>query len=110
MEYHLAYLNEAWMECYKGYWPDKKFSMYTGQAGDMEIVEFTPAQHFEVTYNTVNYPVPGANKSATTVELSQQLGAGAISLEDYRLRHPDIKDPQAIEQQIYLEAMETGIL
>jgi len=109
MQFHLAYLNEATIACTNGHWPSKKFSLYSGVPGDLEVIEFTPSVHFETGYNTVAYPVPGANKQVTTAELSQQLGAGAISMRDYRLRHPDIRDPETVEAQVNLEAMEEAV-
>lgn len=109
MTHHLGYLNEAIVDCAVGYWPKRKYTMFSGWPGDKELVEFIPEKHLETGYNVVTYPVPGANKQATTVELSQQLGAGAISMFDYRQRHPDIRDPQAVEKQVNLEAMEDAV-
>lgn len=109
LSHYLPYVNEAFFEGSKGYFGAKKFSMYTGNPGDDEVVEYTPNEHFEISLNSVSYPVPGANKQATTVELSQQLAAGAITMLDYRMRHPDITDPDAIERQSNIEAMQEAM-
>jgi hypothetical protein len=93
MQAYLPIMNEAIAKCYVGYWPDKKYVMFSGWPGTRGHVEFTPSQHLEESYeNIVTYPVPGANLQTTTVILGQLQAAKAIPTADFRRRHPLIDD------------------
>lgn len=93
MQAYLPIMNEAVARCYVGYWPGKKYMLFSGWPGTRGHVEFTPEQHLTESYeNTVSYPIPGANLQATTVILGQLNAAKAIPLADFRRRHPMIDD------------------
>lgn len=106
MEVTLTNINEAVLETYKGYWPDKKYTVFSGWVGDVGMVEFTPSEHFETSENLVTYPIPGADVGMTTVNLGQLLGAEAISKRTFRVRHPWIPDADAEERQVLIETLE----
>jgi hypothetical protein len=110
----LPHLNAAILETYKAYWPDKKFSMYSGWAGDKGIVEFTPKEHIETTDNTVSYNLPGADVIQQTQILGSLRGAKAISGRTFRAMHPYIDDPEAEERLVqdedFDEALRQSIL
>lgn len=101
-----SHLNEAVLKTFKGYWPSKQFSMFSGRPGDESLVELVPEKHIEITDNVVSYAIPGANSQQMTVELSQQLGAGAISMKTYREKHPNIDDPAEEERQVTVERLD----
>ena len=110
----LPHLNGAILETYKAYWPDKKFSMYSGWAGDKGMVEFTPQEHIETTENTVSYNLPGADVIQQTQILGSLRGAKAISGRTFRSMHPYIDDPEAEEKLVqdedFDEALRQSIL
>jgi hypothetical protein len=110
----LPHLNAVILETYKAYWPDKKFSMYSGWPGDKGIVEFTPKEHIETTDNTVSYNLPGADVIQQTQILGSLRGAKAISGRTFRAMHPYIDDPEAEEKLVqdedFDEALRQSIL
>lgn len=110
----LPHLNAAILSTYKAYWPDKKFSMYSGWPGDKGIVTFTPQEHIEITDNTVTYNLPGADVMQQTQILGSLRGAKAISGKTFRAMHPYIDDPEAEERLVhdedFDEALRTSIL
>jgi hypothetical protein len=110
----LPHLNAVILETYKAYWPDKKFSMYSGWPGDKGIVEFTPKEHIETTDNTVSYNLPGADVIQQTQILGSLRGAKAISGKTFRAMHPYIDDPEAEERLVqdedFDEALRQSIL
>jgi hypothetical protein len=110
----LPHLNAVILETYKAYWPDKKFSMYSGWPGDKGIVEFTPKEHIETTDNTVSYNLPGADVIQQTQILGSLRGAKAISGRTFRAMHPYIDDPEAEERLVqdedFDEALRQSIL
>ena len=99
-------LNEVVLKTFKGYWPSKKFFLFSGRPGDESLVELEPEKHIETTLNVVSYAIPGANSQQITVELSQMLGAGAIAMRTYREKHPNIDDPAEEERQVMIEQLD----
>jgi hypothetical protein len=105
----LPHLNAAILATYKGYWPDKKYSMYSGWAGDVGRVEFTPSQHIECYDNTVSYVVAGADITQQTQILGSLYGAKAISAKTFRMKHPWIDDADAESRMVDEEALEDAM-
>ena len=105
----LPHLNSAILETYKAYWPDRKFSMYSGWAGDKGIVTFTPQEHIEITDNTVSYNLPGADVIQQTQILGSLRGAKAISGRTFRAMHPYIDDPEAEERMVQDEDFDEAL-
>lgn len=110
MQLSLTEMNSCALRMYKGYWGPKKYSMYSGWAGDPGNVEFTPNTHFESTENVVSYPVLGADIQGLTIRLGQLFGAHAISLRTFRRRHPDIENADAEERQVHVEMLELACI
>jgi len=110
MEAHLPHLNECLFASYKGYFGNKKFSMFTGYAGDLGQVEFTPNEHFETHDNVVSYSVPGADIQGTTIQLGQLLGMKGISLRTFRTKHPFIEDAEAEGRRVDEELLEEAVM
>lgn len=103
-------INPAIMEIEKGYWPNKKYTVFSGQRGDREVVEYVPAEHFELTANTVAYSFPGTDISQATVTLAQMNGAGLVSKETVRMEHPLIDNPEQEQNRIVEEQLTEALL
>ena len=110
MEVALENVNSIMFEQYKTYWPDKKYTMFSGWPGDKGSVEFTPELHIETTDNVVAYTIPGSDVQGTTIQLGQLLGMKAISLHTLRSRHPYIDDPDAEGKRVEEEVIEEALL
>ena len=110
MEVALEHVNFVMFEQYKAYWPDKKFTMFSGWPGDKGTVDFTPSVHIETSDNVVAYTIPGSDVQGTTIQLGQLLGMKAISLHTLRSRHPYIDDPDAESARVEEETIEEALL
>jgi hypothetical protein len=75
----LTILNEAIFACYQEYWPNKKFTVFSGWAGDRGLCTFTPSEDIDTRANQVYYPLPGTDAYAQTVQLSQMVQAEMMS-------------------------------
>lgn len=103
-------VNEAIFKCYKGWWPSKKYTMFSGWSGDRGQVEFVPQQHIETTDNTVTYAIPGADIVQITQVLGSMLGSETISADTFQRHHPWIEDPHAEQTRITDEKLEKGAI
>ena len=110
MEVALEHVNFIMFEQYKAYWPDKKFTMFSGWPGDKGTVDFIPNVHIETSDNVVAYTIPGSDVQGTTIQLGQLLGMKAISLHTLRSRHPYIDDPDAESARVEEETIEEALL
>ena len=110
MEAHLPHLNESIFATYEGYFGGKKFSMYTGYAGDFGQVVFTPNDHFETYDNVVSHSIPGADIQGTTIQLGQLLGMKGISLRTFRTKHPFIDDAEMEGRRVDEEQLEEAVM
>jgi hypothetical protein len=105
----MPHLNSVILATYKGYWPDQKFTVFSGWAGDRGIIEFTPSEHIETLENTVTYPIPGADIIQLTQILGSMLGTKGISLDTFRTKHPWIDDPEDEQQLVQVEQFEEAL-
>lgn len=103
-------VNEAILACYKGYWPEKKYTLFSGWSGDRGQVEFVPSKTIETIDNTVSYSIPGADIVQVTQVLGSMLGAKTISAETFQRHHPWIEDPHAEQTRIIDETLERGAI
>jgi len=101
-------VNQAIFECYKGWFGNKKFTMFSGWSGDRGQVEFVPNKTIETTDNTVTYAIPGADIVQITQVLGSMLGSDTISAETFQRHHPWIEDPHAEQTRITDEKLEKG--
>lgn len=106
----LGTLNEGVMAIEKGYWPNKKYTVFTGFTGDTEVVEYTPRKHFESLENYVDYSLPGLDISQITVALGQLVGANLISRDSARDRHPLVRDALSESKKVVEEKIDDAIL
>lgn len=106
----LECINHGIMAVEKGYWPDKKYTVFSGWSGDSQLVEYTPAKHYDNYHNAVNYPFPGTDISQMTVAVGQLVGAGLMSKDTGRTKHPMIDDASTEGKLIIKEKIDEAIL
>lgn len=106
----LETINKAVIETEKGYWPNKKFTVFSGWSGDVELVNYTPDTHFQTCENAVTYALPGTDISQATVAITQLVGAGLMSRDTGRTNHPLIADANLEQKAIIHERIEDAML
>ena len=105
-EFGLCIVNEAIAACFNGYWPNKKYTLFSGWAGDESYVEFRPSTHLEGVHETVvEYPIPGADAATTNLLLIQAVNGGMMSSITARSLHPLIKDAVGEERNIQVDQL-----
>lgn len=110
MQFALESVNRNIISLEKGYWPDRKFTVFSGWRADGGVVEYTPSKEFENLHNSVAYPFPGSDMSQITVAVSQLNGAKLMSRETARETHPFIEDPQLENRLVTEEAIDDAML
>lgn len=101
----LRQLVEPMFEMYQGYWPDRKYTMFSGWPTDRGQVTFTPSKELAESDDcAVTYPIPGADINGTTVALGQLAQSKMSSLRTAREKHPFIDDPDEEERLVLGEA------
>jgi hypothetical protein len=110
MQRALGTLNKGIMAVEKGYWPGKRYVVFSGWSGDSEIVEYTPSKHFDNLDNSVSYAYPGLDISQITVVLGQLVGADLISKATARSVHPLTPDSSNESQKVTTEKINDAIL
>jgi len=106
----MPHINKAILSCYKGWFGNKKYTMFSGWAGDRGQVEFVPNKTIETTDNTVSYAIPGADIVQVTQVLGSMLGAQTISTETFQRHHPWVEDPHNEQTRINDEKLERGAI
>lgn len=105
----LMSVNEGIMEVEKGYFPKRKIVGFTGWGTDQSVVEYSPGDTFESTENVVLYDFPGSDASSTSVIVGQMVGAGLMSKETARRKHPFIEDPEMEGRLSDVEALREAL-
>ncbi len=103
-------VNPAIIEVEKGYWPNKKYTCFSGWPSDPGNVEYTPAKHFETHDNLVAYAFPGLDLSQISVAVLQLNGGKLISRRTARIKHPLIDDPDGEEKLATEEAIKDVVI
>lgn len=109
MQRALEVVNEAVLRTYKGYWPDRKFTLFSGWPSDTGQVTFTPGRHFETTQNVVAYSFPGSDVSQINVAVNQLTASRLMSRHTARVRHPYIDDADSEHRRIVTETIEDAV-
>lgn len=99
-------LNRAIFDTYKLFWPDKRYTVFSGWPGDHGTIEFVPSEHVETSDNIVRYAVPGADMVQVTQILGSLAGTEALSIESMRERHPWIQDHEGEKLRVTQEQIE----
>lgn len=104
MQARLTEANRIVAECFKGYWPEKKYQVFSGWSADPEMIEFVPGPVFgETTENKVAYPLPGTDMVGLNVVIGQLVGTELISRRTARVLHPFVKDADYEETRTLVE-------
>ncbi len=98
-------INPAIIETEKGYWPSKKYVVFSGWPSDKGHVEYTPGKHGESTANVVQYSFPGLDLTQISVATLQLTGGELMSRKTARTKHPMIDDANLEDRQIMLEKL-----
>lgn len=110
MQYALQVANEGVAAIELGYWPARKYVVFSGWAGDNSHVSYVPEDIFtETKQNIVQYPMPGMDVTSATIALAQLNGAKMMSRKTARNKHPLIDDGAVEEQQMMSEALGDAI-
>ncbi len=99
----LTQLNKAIMAVEKGYFGQRKFTVFSGWPSESGETEYTPDKHFASDANVVTYSFPGTDVSSITVAIGQLLGAGILSRRAARLLHPLVEDKEGVETEVLVE-------
>lgn len=107
----MPYVNSTILAAYEGWFPDKKYTIFSGWPSDKGMIEFTPSTDIEGIYdNTVSYAVPGADVIQTTQVLGSMLGAKVISTNSFQSKHPWIDDSDQEQENIVKEDIHKAML
>lgn len=106
----MEYINEVILATYKGYWPSRKYTVFSALTGDTDALEFNPSKHVETTDNAVIYPFPGMDVQGVTIQLGQLFGMKAISLDTVRRRHPNVSDAELEATRVETELLEQAAI
>ena len=109
-EAYMPKINEAILATYKGWWPNKQYSMYAGKANTRSLVEFVPSRHFETFESSVSYVLAGADVAQLTMVLGQLRGMKAIAQRTLQDSHPMIGNSDVERAQIREEDLEEATL
>lgn len=118
MQAGLEPINRGIAEVERGYWPSKKYVVFTGLPNDQEPVIYTPSKDYERgssgVDNLVNYPFPGADIYQLTVGISQLVGTELMPKQMGREMHPLIPNAEVATTMVTEERIEdaalTGVL
>ena len=106
MQARLTDVNHIVGDLYLGYWPDKRYTVWSGLRTDRSLVEFRPDNTFgETTENKVAYALPGADTNGLIVAIGQTVGTELMSRESARHLHPFIEDAEGEGDKILVEKM-----
>jgi len=109
-ESYLPSLHRAVLATYKGYWPNKQYSMYCGYGNNRKLIEFTPSEHIETLETSLSYYIAGADMMQLTQVLGSLYGAQAISLRTFREQHPMVGNADAEAAQAREEQLEQAVM
>jgi hypothetical protein len=110
IEYQLSAINEGIHAVYKGYWPNKKFTIFSGWPSDRGYVEFQPSKDMEDCANVVAYGATGLDVSQLTVALGQAMQMKLMGRRTAQRKHPMVDNPDEEEKAVILEALQDATL
>jgi hypothetical protein len=111
-ERYLTAVNELILLGYRKVWGSRTFQVFSPL--DPGQVDFTPNRHVEDgpdgephVENRVFYPIPGMDDINATQVIGQMMGANLTSSYHARRMHPHVNDPEGVERQLLVEALES---
>lgn len=110
VESFMPQVADAVFATYEGYWPGRKFHMYSGWQGAQGHVDFIPGKELADSHEVAfSYGIAGADVQGLTVALGQLKGLEAISQRSLMERHPFIDDVEGELEAMDREAMEKAV-
>lgn len=107
----MPFVNEGILRVFEGWWPRKRYTMFSGWHNDDSLLEFTPAECIEGVYhNKVSYAIPGADIVQLSQVLTSLSGAGKISDATFGELHPYIQDPRGERDALQTERLDAAFL
>lgn len=111
MGYALTAVNEAVSAVELGYWPRRKYTVFSGWQGANRHVKYQPTQVWkETTASVVSYPLPGLDAVNTTTAVAALNQARMLSRKTAMIKHPLVEDQEAEERLLLEEALDDAIL
>jgi len=111
MGYALTAMNEAVAATELGYWPNRKYTVFSGwQMADRQV-SYTPVEIFsETRQSVVAYPMPGMDTQGITVAVAQLNQARMLSRKTGMQLHPLVPDEVEEERLMIGESLDDAIL
>lgn len=111
MQARLTDVNRIVADSFTGYWPERRYTVFSGWTSDPALVEFVPSEVFgETTENKAVYAIPGTDITTITVAVGQLLGTDLIGRRSARTMHPLIKDADAQEVEVLIDKLKDAQL
>lgn len=109
MEEALRILNTSIMAVEKGYWPNRKYTVFSGGVTDRQMTSYKPATDFETLENEVRYPFIGLDASQLSVILPQRVASGMMATKTAMILDPFVDDPDAEKDRIWQEQIDQAM-
>ena len=111
VEAYMPYLADIAFSTYEGAWGDKKYTLFTGWAGDRSMVEFVPNVDLKESHKMMaSYAIAGTDVQQATIGIGQLLGMKLISHKTAMERHPWVGDAESEEHLILLEDLQQATM
>jgi hypothetical protein len=111
MAYALGCANEAVAATELGYWPKRRYTVFSGWQHAERQVSYVPTEIWsETRQSVVAYPMPGMDAQASTVAIAQLNQARMMSRRTGMRKHQLIEDPEGEERAMIEESFDDAVL
>ena len=111
MGYALGVMNEATAAIFEGYWPRRKYTVFSGWAGANRHVSFVPEKIWgETKESVVSYPMPGMDAQNATIAIASLNQARMLSRRTGMKKHPLVDDEVGEERYMIEESLDDAIV
>lgn len=111
MSYTLEVMNEAVAAIEQGYWPTRKYTVFSGWPGSNRHVTYVPSKIWDETKTSVvSYPMPGMDAQNATIAVASLNQARMLSRRTGMKKHPLVEDPDAEELNMIEESLDDAIV
>lgn len=112
MGYALEVMNEAVAATEQGYWPRRRYTVYSGWQGSNRHITYVPGKIWaETTESVVAWPMPGMDAQNATIALASLNQARMISRRTAMSKHPLVDgDPEGEERAMVEESLDDAIM
>lgn len=110
MQASLTKLNEIAAHLWLGYWPDRKYTVFSGWTSARGMTKFEPGVEFaELKENKVQYALVGTDIMTLNIALGQLSASELMSKRTARALHPFIKDAEGEENRVLIEKLQAAV-